>query len=186
MCCYDGVYVDDHTAEVLKKLAAERAADFRKMGLSLPEQIITRDVWCPSSLVTDQKTALRGFSFSTAVDGYPTHFRQTACVFLLEDGRCGLQVLSEWDQKHPWYYKPIPCWLHPISLTESEITIDSQLTDPYVFPWYDGYVEKTFCGRTCTDGAAAAHILEAEIAFLGQILDRNLTGEILGDTVTKS
>src|SRR5690349_15418046 len=92
MCCYDGVYVDDHTAEVLEKLAAERAADFSRMGLELPEQIIIEDIWCPSNLVTDRKTALREYAFATVVDGYPKHFRQTACVFLLEDGRCGLQV----------------------------------------------------------------------------------------------
>lgn len=179
MCCYDGVYVDRPTAELLETLAVERAADFATMGLSLPEQIIIEDIWCPSNLVTDQKTALRQFGFAAAVDGYPPHFRQTACVFLLEDGRCGLQVLAERDRKHPWYYKPFPCWLHPISLTETEITIHSDATDPYLFPWYDGYVGKTFCGRTCTGGAAAAELLEDEISFLSQILGRNLLSELV-------
>jgi len=37
MCCYDGVYVDENTADVIQRLAVERAADFREMGLDLPD-----------------------------------------------------------------------------------------------------------------------------------------------------
>src|SRR5437870_5833782 len=33
-CCYDGVHVDDDTAEILQQLADERADEFREMGLS--------------------------------------------------------------------------------------------------------------------------------------------------------
>lgn len=177
MCCCDGAYVDQNTAEVIQKLAVERAADFRRMGLDLPDQIIVEDRWCPSSLVTSRKTALKEFPFASIVAGYPAHFRQTACVFLLDDGRCGLQVLSESDGKHPWYYKPPLCWLHPIALTPASITVHDESTDPFVFPWYDGYVIRTFCGQTCSDGASAADVPKDELAFLERILDRNLTAK---------
>jgi len=134
MCCYDGVYLDENSVDVIRKLAVERETDFRDMGLDLPEQVIMEDRWCPSTLVTSQKTALKEYPFAAIVDGYPAHFRQTACVFLLGDGRCGLQVLAEWDGKHPWYYKPLLCWLHPIALTPESITLPDALTDPYIFP----------------------------------------------------
>jgi hypothetical protein len=180
MCCYDGAYLDENTAEVIQKLAVEREADFRKMGLELPDQIIVEDRWCPSSLVTNQKTALKDYPFASIVGGYPAHFRQTACVFLLDDGRCGLQVLSEWDGKHPWYYKPLLCWLHPITLTPASISVHDELTDPFIFPWYDGFDIRTFCGRTCSEGAAAIDVLKDELTFLERILNRNLTREIPG------
>jgi hypothetical protein len=174
MCCYDGVYVNQDTADVLRKLAIERAADFRDMGLNLPGEILMEDRWCPSSLVTNQKTAIREYPFSSVMEEYPTHFRQTACVFMLGDGRCGLQALSEQDGQHPWYYKPLLCWLHPIAVTPDKITVHDEWSDPYVFPWYDGYVIRTFCGRTYMEGAAAADTLAEELAFLERILNRNL------------
>ena len=170
MCCYDGVYVDEDTGRVLETLAVVRAADFRDMGLDLPPQILEKDRWRPSGLVTDYRTALKPFPFAAAVDGYPAHFRQTACVFLIEDGRCGLQALAERDGRHPWFYKPIPCWLHPISVSETGVTVHDELTDPYRFPWYDGYVTRTFCGRTCPEGAPAAEVLSDELTLLRQIL----------------
>jgi hypothetical protein len=181
MCCYDGVYVDEHTGQVLEKLALERKADFQRMGLDLPERILVEDRWRPSTLVTDRRTALREFPFASVVDGYPAHFRQTACIFLLADGRCGLQVLAGWDGKHPWYYKPIPCSLHPISISPEAITVHDELTDRYRFPWYDGYVVRTFCGRTCSEGRPAMELLEDELAFLAAILARDIIGPASGE-----
>jgi hypothetical protein len=170
MCCYDGVYVDEDTGAVLARLAVERRADFQAMGLALPDRILVTDRWRPSPLVSDQRTAVREFPFAAVVAGYPAHFRQTACVFMLEDGRCGLQVLSEKDGRHPWFYKPIPCWLHPIAIGETGITVHDEETDPFRFPWYDGYVTQTFCGRTVADGARAADVLAEELSFLQRIM----------------
>ncbi len=170
MCCYDGVYVDEDTGRVLKTLAVERAADFREMGLELPGEILEKDRWRPSSLVSDYRTAVKPFPFAAIVDRYPAHFRQTACIFLIEDGRCGLQVLAEEDGLHPWFYKPIPCWLHPIAISESGVTVHDEVTDPFRFPWYDGYVARTFCGRTCPEGVAAADLLQDELTLLRRIL----------------
>ncbi len=173
MCCYDGAYVDEDTGRVLEELAVDRAADFRDMGLDLPERVLEKDRWRPSGLVTDYRTALKPFPFAAIVDGYPAHFRQTACVFHLEDGRCGLQVLAEQDGRHPWFYKPMPCWLHPIAVSETGVTVHDEETDPYRFPWYDGYVTRTFCGRTCAEGSAAGEVLSEELALLRRILARD-------------
>jgi hypothetical protein len=175
-CCYDGVHVDDDTAVILQQLADQRPDEFRDMGLSLPDAVIVHEQWRGSNPAA--KTAVKPFPFSSVVEDYPAHFNDTACVFLLEDARCGLQVLAERDGKHPWYYKPFSCWLHPILVSASEITLPDDQTDPYRFPDYDGFASKTFCGRTCDGGQPAAEVLRAELEFLGRLLRRDLLGAI--------
>lgn len=175
-CCYDGVHVGDDTAAVLQRLADQRADEFREMGLRLPDAVIVHEQWRGSE--PSAKTAVKPFPFKSVVEDYPAHFNDTACVFLLEDARCGLQVLAERDGKHPWYYKPFSCWLHPISVSASEITLPDDQTDPHRFPDYDGFASKTFCGRTCDGGQPAAEVLRAELEFLGHLLHRDILGTI--------
>ncbi len=171
-CCYDGVHVDDDTAKILQQLADERAEDFRAMGLNLPDAVVVREQWRGSNPTT--KTAVRPFPFKSAVEDYPSHFNETACVFLLDDARCGLQALAEQDDRHPWYYKPFSCWLHPIAVSAPNITLPDESTDPFRFPDYDGFASRTFCGRSCAGGQPAADVLRNELEFLGRMLDRDL------------
>jgi hypothetical protein len=175
MCCYDGASVDTDTAAEIQRLASERASEFETMGLSLPDAVIVNSEW---NGVVGTKTATKPFPYRSLVDGYPKHFNETACVFLLEDGRCGLQILSESDGKNPWYYKPFTCWLQPIKLTDTDIRLYDEATDPYRFPDYDGFVIRTFCGRTEQCGQPAAEVLKEEIDFLGKLLDRDLSAEV--------
>lgn len=170
VCCYDGVPVDDDTAGVVQWLSKERAADFQEMGLSLPNEVIVDNEWHG---VVSKKTAVRPFPFRSLVRDYPDHFADTACVFLLDDGRCGLQVLAERDGEHPWYYKPIGCWLHPIKITGSAIRLYDEASDPDRRPGYDGFACRTFCGRTASDGCPAAELLKEELQYLGRILNRD-------------
>ncbi len=176
-CCYDGVHVDDDTGTILQRLADQRADEFREMGLSLPDAVIVHEQWRGSDPAA--KTAVKPFPFSSVVEDYPAHFNDTACVFLLDDARCGLQVLAERDGEHPWYYKPFSCWLHPISVSPSKITLPDDSTDPFRFPDYDGFASKTFCGRTCDGGQPAAEVLRAELEFLGRVLHRDILGAIV-------
>src|SRR5262249_21058344 len=136
MCCYGGVSVDKDTAEVVQQLATERKSDFKKMGLDLPENVVAPTEWHG---VVGNITALKPRSWSSVKD-YPNHFDETACVFLMDDARCGLQVLSEIDGKHPWYYKPFSCWLLPIKIWEGEIRLFDKESDPFLFPDYQGFV----------------------------------------------
>ena len=101
MCCYGGVSVDESTANVLNKLSRERASDFRDMGLDLPEQVVTRTEWHG---MVGNITAVKPRAFRSLIPDFPAHFDETACAFLMDDARCGLQVLAEKDNKHPWYY----------------------------------------------------------------------------------
>jgi hypothetical protein len=182
MCCYDGVYVNDEEAAVIEEVARQEADFLRELGLNLGERVIVDGEW--EGMVSGKKTALVPHAFSQQVPGFPAHFKDTACVFHMDDGRCGLQVLSEARGHHPWYFKPFTCWLHPISLSPGEegqeavIVVESEATDPYRFPGYDGFVEQTLCGRTAPCGRPAREVLAEEIALLGAITGRDLAGEL--------
>jgi len=147
------------------------------MGLNLPDAVIVRSEW---NGIIGKKTATRPFPYRTLVDDYPEHFNETACAFLLEDGRCGLQVLSVQDGKHPWYYKPLTCWLQPIKISNAEIRLYDEKSDPFKFPDYGGFVIRTFCGRTSPDGLPAVEVLKEELEFLGKLLNRDLLTEARG------
>jgi hypothetical protein len=123
-------------------------------------------------------TALKSFPFQEMLPEYPQHFDQTACVFLLDDSHCGLQVLGQLDGKHPWYYKPFSCWLLPIKMYNGEIHLFDYYGDPFRFPDYDGFFACIFCGRTSECGQPAAITLRVELEFLGRLLDRDLLAEL--------
>jgi hypothetical protein len=183
MCCYGGVSIDDSTAAVLQQLSTERASDFRDMGLELPETVVAPAEWRRTG---GNITALKPRPFRSLVENYPAHFDETACVFLLDDARCGLQILAGRDGKHPWYYKPFSCWLLPIKISNSEIHLYDYTSDPFRFSDYDGFVSRTFCGRTSDCGLPAAEVLKPELEFLGRILDRDIVSEAnVGTTQTR-
>ncbi len=175
VCCHDGVPVDGETAHVLQTLSAQYAAEFRDIGLSLPDDVIVNSEW---QGVISKKTAVRPFPFKSLVAGYPDHFPETACVFLLDDGRCGLQILAQHHREHQWYYKPFACWLHPIKIAHGAIRLYDEASDPHSYPGYDGFVTQTFCGRTASGGCPAAALLEEEIAYLSAISGRDLVAEL--------
>jgi hypothetical protein len=145
------------------------------MGIDLPAAVVEKSEW---NGVAGVKTAVRPFPFRSYVKNYPDHFNETACVFLLDDGRCGLQVLSIQEGKHPWFYKPFTCWLQPIKLTDGEVRLYDEDSDPNKLPGYDGFVTRTCCGQTETDGLPAAEILREELEFLGKLIGRDLLSEL--------
>jgi hypothetical protein len=175
MCCYDGASVDAATAEKIQEIADQHRRRFSSIGLSLPDAVVEKNEW---NGVVGAKTAVRPFSFRSRVKNFPEHFNETACVFLLDDGRCGLQVLSEQDGKHPWFYKPFTCWLQPIKLTDTAIRLYDEDSDPNKLPDYDGFVIRTCCGRTESGGRPAAEVLREELEFLGKLIDRDLLSEL--------
>jgi hypothetical protein len=183
MCCYGGVSVDDSTAAVVQQLSTERASDFRGIGLELPETVVAPTEW---HRIAGNITALKPRPFRSLVENYPAHFDETACVFLLEDARCGLQVLADRDGKHPWHYKPFSCWLLPLKIFNSAIHLYDYTSDPFRFSDYDGFVSHTSCGRTSDCGLPAAEALKPELEFLGRILNRDLISEAnFGATETR-
>jgi hypothetical protein len=173
MCCYDGVYVHNDTAEMLRQISQSRRADFEESGIRLPPEIITEGVWRDGS--SGLKTTTKRTQFRGTVRDFPGHFDDTSCVFHMDDGRCSLQTLSAKDDRHPWFYKPLTCWLFPISISPERITVYNEATDPYRYPDYDGFASRTFCGRTSVLGRPAYEVLQPELELLGRILGRDLT-----------
>lgn len=182
MCCHDGVYISPGSAEVIRKVAKAHAGFFASLELDLPDEVIIEGDWPWKK--GGMKTAVRARPFSKTVDGFPAHFPDTACVFLTADGRCSLQLLSQRLGRHPWYYKPVKCWMHPITLEAAEqsvLVLHSAETDPYRYPGYDGFVSRIFCGQSSPGGAPASTVLRDELTFLSQIVGRDLLAEVAAE-----
>ena len=178
MCCHDGVYLGRESAAAVERVAREHAEFFADLGLRLPDRLIVEGDWPWKR--GGLKTAVRPRPFSGMIGGYPAHFPDTACVLLAQDGRCSLQLLSMRLDRHPWYFKPIKCWMHPITLegeARATLLLHDEQSDPYRFPGYDGFVSRIFCGRSRADGRPASSVLAEELAFLSRIVGRNLLAE---------
>ena len=181
-CCYDGIFIDAGTAESLRALVAENRDFFESLGLEMPKEVVVQGEW--RGQYHGLKTALRQQGFSKMIEDYPPHFEDTACVFLVEDGRCSLQVLAERDGRHRWFYKPEGCWLHPIRVTKAEegaLVLHDEATEPYSYPDYPAFTTATFCGRSDPAGEPAFEVLAEEIELLSKITGHDYLVQIRRD-----
>jgi len=181
-CCHDGVYLSAEEANVVRGLAMERRESFERLGLDLPDRPVVYGRWRDAA--SGPKTATRPVPRRDRVADYPAHFPETGCVFLLDDARCALQVLATEEGRDPWFYKPITCWLHPLSIAGGEdgepfvLTLHDGESDPQRYVDYDGFVSRTPCGRIRTEGEPAWRVLRAELERLGELGERDLIGEL--------
>jgi hypothetical protein len=182
-CCHDGVYLSGEEANVVRNLAESEHESIQKLGLNLPPRVVVYGKF--HDLASGPKTAVRPASMRQMVSDYPRHFEETNCVFLLQDARCALQVLATEQGIDPWFYKPLTCWIHPLSFTknpdgEDLLTLYDRQNDPHCFDGYDGFSSQTHCGRICDepDAQPAFEVLAAELQRLGEIGDRDLLAEI--------
>ncbi|MDF1658416.1 MAG: hypothetical protein P1U58_12450 [Verrucomicrobiales bacterium] len=180
-CCHDGVYLSSGEAGAIRALVQDHPEELEKTGASLPGQVVVYGKW--RDITSGPKTATRSAPMKASVADYPSHFPETNCVFLLPDARCALQAYSVAQGLHPWHWKPLTCWLHPLSITAGPnhkpiLTLYSEETDPQRFDDYDGFVCRTHCGRTEEAGEPAWQVLWEEIEALGEIGDRDLLAEL--------
>ncbi len=175
MCCYDGAYLPQDQELVITRIANEEKQFFCSLGLSLPDPVMVFGKWRDRS---GSKIAVKPRPFSKLVPAYPKDFLDTACVFLTEQGLCSLQLLSEHHQKHPWYYKPHVCSLFPVHTGQGRIWLPNSQTDPLKYPDYNGFVSQIFCGRDYAEGVPAWQLLDDELRFLSQMIERDLISEI--------
>lgn len=162
-----------------QRVADEHRALLDEIGLDLPEDVVADGDW--KGKTAGAKTAVKPFPFSQLVERFPPHFEDTACVFHLPDGRCGLQVLAVKLDVHPWHFKPTGCWLHPIQILPGSppiVRLPSRETDPYRFDEYDGYVSQTRCGEDVEAGQPAYRLLDAELEAISRLGDNDLLDEI--------
>lgn len=166
-CCHDGVFLDPEEVGEIDALIARHP--------SLPQAWHeTRD--------GRTKTATRPAVVGELAADFPAHFPKCRCIFLDSEHRCRLQRLSEAAGHHPWWWKPVSCWLHPLSLRADRdrprLTLAQPGLDPAARPDYPGFTSFTPCGRACHDGQPAWQTLQPELDFLGAIADRDLVAEL--------
>lgn len=176
MCCYDGVCLDEDEEHRLTALLDAHPVFFRQLGLT------SENAFEDATFLGEdtRKTASRPFSHRDSVE-FPDHFEKTSCVFRFPDGRCSLQSLAMEHGEHIWAYKPLSCWLHPISLErddKSVVWVPTKETDLLADEDYPGFAPYTLCGKECPGGLPAYEVLKPELEALGAIIGRDFYGEI--------
>ena len=155
-CCHDGVILSPEEAEVLSQDC---------------EGIIELE---DGRLKTETVAAPLGH----LANDFPDHFPKTRCVFLDEQHRCLWQLRAVQEGRHPWFYKPTSCWMHPLILkTEADrplLTLLSRSEDKV------GFATFTQCGRSKTGAPPARESLKMELEMIGRISGRNFYGELNG------
>ena len=106
-CCYDGVYLLDEEIPKIQSFVESN----REYYSFLPKKYIVDGDW--EGLSQYKKTEKIPFRYSCT--DFPAHFTQTRCVFALSDGRCSLQTRAVELFMHPWKYKPMACWVFPLT-----------------------------------------------------------------------
>ncbi|MGJ8724787.1 MAG: hypothetical protein ACSHYB_09545 [Roseibacillus sp.] len=165
MCCHDGVFVGAEEREVMSEVLP--GPHFEQRG----------GRW-KTRTVAAGKEALG--------EGFPGHFPKTRCVFLDGNDYCGLQSRAMAEGKHPWFWKPFPCWLHPLGFRRGEasdrpiLSLPTLGEDPAAGEDYPGFASCTTCGKADSEGEPAWKVLEPELRFLSDISGRDLVAELRG------
>ncbi|MGZ8470038.1 MAG: hypothetical protein ACXW61_10745 [Gemmatirosa sp.] len=175
-CCTEGVTLNAEEAMVLRALVRREGDALRALAPAMPEQPIVSDDVGESDEEEDApaRTALVPRAYHGVVAGYPPHFHDAACAFLMPDARCALQALADLRGRPSWYWKPLACWLHPIALDGDTIRLPDAASDRHGTGGTGGFASCTPCGRTASDGRPGAEVLAAELRALGGLLGRDL------------
>ena len=173
-CCHDGVILETEEREIIDGVIRSRAERLAAYGWREPEWIATegRRVRSVTKPATEDELAA----------GFPAHFPRTRCVFLDAGHRCVLQRLAADEGRHPWFWKPISCWMHPLVLRSRGgrpmLTLPAGGDDPSAAPGYPGFSSHTPCGIPCPDAPPARDTLAPELRLLGEISGRDLLAEL--------
>ncbi|MGY8647567.1 MAG: hypothetical protein ACKVLL_09450 [Verrucomicrobiales bacterium] len=150
-CCHDGVMLSKEEADFISE-GTIRLSDGRRKTATVPSEASER------------------------ADDFSGHFPKTRCVFLDEQHRCQWQLRSVAEGKHPWFYKPVSCWMHPILLESQDgrpvLTLRRPENDPA------GFASQTPCGRLMKGADPARVTLQMELEMLREISDRDFSAEL--------
>ena len=114
-CCSSGVYLDPNDRDVILQHKEE-------IKLKMDETQTTNDsVWFDNIRVDDQDFP-SGYAIGTEV-------HNDKCVFLGQDGRCSVQLVSAEKYNDPWKIKPFYCIAFPIVLDTGVLTFDDYQQD---------------------------------------------------------
>lgn len=173
-CCHDGVFLTDEEQQVIGEVVDSGKERLAEYG------------WTEESWLTAEGGRAKSITLANEepAEHFPKHFPRTSCVFLDAGHRCVLQRLAMDEGRHPWFWKPISCWMHPLVLKPGErggrpvLTLPSPGNDPAAKPGYPGFSACTPCGMEVADGEPAWQVLGDELGWLGKIGRRDLVGEI--------
>jgi len=172
-CCHDGAWLGDEEAAVIQRVIEDFGEDLKAWG------------WRGAGVVRDGRrwrTAVVDASTEELAGDFPAHFPRTRCGFLSAGHHCVLQSLAQAQGRHPWHWKPVSCWLHPLLLSRPggrpRLTLARAGDDPSAGPDYPGFGSCTPCGMPATGVNGAAGALHGELALLGRIAGRDLLAEL--------
>ncbi len=141
-CCYYGVYTD--------KAEHEKILSLKDKLIPLMDETQSKNVvdWFEEPEPDDD------FDSGIAVG---TEVINGKCTFLDKNGLCVIQSLAINEGKHPWDYKPLYCYLFPITIFEKTLTLD------------DDHINRLKqCNRSNENGANIIDACKDElIRFLG-------------------
>jgi len=178
-CCHDGVYLSAEEKHGIEQLLTTERQSLLHYGLQLPEKVII-----PSRGGTAWKTATREAREQELAEDYPSHFPKTRCVFLDDQGYCGIQRWSMEQQRGDWFDKPLTCWIHPLLIQQRAqrpplLTLVSPENDPQRTEEYPGFASCTHCGRPDEGGQPAYLALQPELEALSILAGRDLLAELM-------
>ncbi|MGB6221759.1 hypothetical protein [Haloferula sp.] len=173
-CCHDGVFLSQEEQTGIDE------------ALSIGKTLLNDYGWRPGRWLThlDGRAKSITVESSDLAEKFPKHFPRTRCVFLDDEHRCVLQRLAVDEGKHPWFWKPISCWMHPLVLKPGLrgerplLMLPGPGNDPAAKPGYPGFSACTPCGMESAAGRPAWQTLGAELELLGDIGGRDFVKEI--------
>lgn len=183
MCCHDGVFVGEEERKVIGEVFLEGTFSRQSRGGRGGSQSDGAGDFFEKRGRSWKTRTLAATEDELGV-GFPEHFPKTRCVFLDENEHCGLQRQAMEAGKHPWFWKPFPCWLHPLGFrkeagsSRSVLSLPTVGKDPARAEGYAGFASCTTCGKRDEVGEPAWKTLEPELAFLSEVSGRDLVGEL--------
>ncbi len=156
ICCSDGAFLQPEEEELIHSVVAKYPEHFHH----LPKNYIFDAEWEGNF---GRKTAVRPYRYRNK----PTHFKNTRCAFAESDGKCSLQTLALKQGKHKWHYKPMGCWLFPLSADENGLIAPprTRRDDPNnMGKSYPGFSTFTPCGKHDRNGKVWWIALKEEVA----------------------
>jgi hypothetical protein len=171
-CCTDGAPLDAEEARVLGALAVREAPAFERMGLR-PDRLVAL-----TELGGVGHTGVRTRQDDEQPADRSLGLPATTCAAMLSDGRCAFQTLSVEQGRHPWFWKPMVCWLHPIVAEPAGIRLLSAGVSRDR-AWREGtFASVTPCSLAGKHAAPAARTLAPELDVLGAMIGRDLRAEL--------
>jgi len=167
-CCHDGVVVGGDEVSGILGLVGREHGRLGGYGWKRPP-----DGRCFRAEAGRMRTATRPAAPDELAEDFPAHFPRTRCVFLDREHRCVLQRLAVDVGRHPWFWKPISCWMHPLVLRPAGADrARPLLTVPGPDDDRNRFGSCTHCGRTEPDGEAACTVLAEELQMLEALSGR--------------